>query len=77
MDKKKNVIVCPSDIGEPPVAGECMTAAELKREWQFFRASALAGRLLQAGLISKDEHRALMTENIKTFAPKLGALMDF
>ena len=77
MDKKKNVTLCPPNLEKPPVAAERMTAAELKSEWQFFRASALAGRLLEAGLISKEEHRAVMAENIKTFAPKLGALMDF
>lgn len=78
MDKKKNVILCQQDFGwTPPAAAERMTAEELKREWQFFRASVLAGRLLQAGLISREEYRAVMVENIKFFSPKLGKLYDF
>lgn len=77
MDKKKNVILCQPDLGWTPPVAKRMTAEELKREWQFFRASALAGCLLQAGLISRDEYRAVMVENIKIFSPKLGKLYDF
>ena len=78
MDKKKNVTVCPQTLEEqPPVAEKRMTEAELKHEWQFFRVASLAGRLREAALLSTEEYRLLMAENIKTFSPKLGALIDF
>ena len=41
MDKKKNVTLCPPGLEEQPPAAQRMTEAELKREWQFFRASSL------------------------------------
>ncbi|MDD6128009.1 MAG: hypothetical protein PUB60_07645, partial [Veillonellaceae bacterium] len=66
-----------ADGWQKPVATRRMTVEELKREWQFFRAVALAERLLQAGLISREEYRAVMAENIKIFSPKLGKLYDF
>ena len=77
MDKKKNVTLCPPGLEEQPPAAQRMTEAELKREWQFFRASSLAGRLREAGLLSTEECRLLMAENIKKFSPKLGKLYDF
>jgi len=77
MDKKKNVTLCPPTLEEQPPVAQRMTEAELKREWQFFRASALAGRLRETGLLSTDEYRLLMAENIKAFSPKLGKLYDF
>ncbi len=77
MDKEKNVTLCPPTLEEQPPAAQRMTEAELKREWQFFRALFLAGRLREAGLLSTTEYRVLMAENIKKFSPKLGKLYDF
>jgi len=78
-DKQKHVLICQPDLGwrTPAPAEPCMTEAELKREWQFFRAETMAGRLLRSGLISREEYRAVMAENIKIFSPKLGKLYDF
>ncbi|MCI2061749.1 MAG: hypothetical protein LKJ83_03150 [Eubacteriaceae bacterium] len=45
------------------------TEAEMQNEYDYILAEKLTGKLLEKGLVSKDEHDEIMRKNRETFKP--------
>ena len=60
-----------------PIHGKVprMTHEQLQREINYLRAEQITKKMLDQGLITEDEYKAIMKENRKTFKPFLAPLM--
>jgi hypothetical protein len=52
-----------------------LSAEELQREFDYYRAEKLLNQMLENGLITKEEFKKIMLLNRKTFSPMLAQIM--
>ena len=51
------------------------SAAELQKEYNYVLAQQITKRLLEAGLITKDEFNKITAKNRESFSPVLAGIM--
>ncbi|MGC8718386.1 MAG: SHOCT domain-containing protein [Thermodesulforhabdaceae bacterium] len=61
--------------GQPVSTSRRLTSDELQREIDYWRAEKILQKMLNEGLISKDEFNKINALNRKSFSPRLAQIM--